>query len=154
MVRSYSLEPSPEPRSYRVDYERELNPEQLAVVLAGDGPLLVLAGAGSGKTRTITYRVSRLIESGVDPAAILLVTFTNKAAREMLSRGERLIGEPARRVLGGTFHHVGHLILRRREPPHRRLAVPNHRELAKGTLRTLIREAGLTVDELAELLRS
>ncbi len=112
MVRSYSLESAPGPRSFRVDYAGELNPEQLAVVMAGEGPLLVLAGAGSGKTRTITYRVSRLIESGVDPGAILLVTFTNKAAREMLERAERLIGDLARRVVGGTFHHVGHRILR------------------------------------------
>ena len=67
-------------KSYRVDYARELNAEQRAVVFAPDGPALVVAGAGSGKTRTIVYRVSRLIEDGVDPSSLLLLTFTNRAA--------------------------------------------------------------------------
>ena len=66
-----------------IDYEKELNPEQLRVVLEEGGPLLVIAGAGSGKTRTLTYRVARLVESGVPPERILLATFTNKAARSM-----------------------------------------------------------------------
>jgi DNA helicase-2/ATP-dependent DNA helicase PcrA len=113
-VRSYELKPAAgrAPES-RIRYEEELNPQQLAVVSAGDGPLLVIAGAGSGKTRTVTYRVARLIERGVDPASILLVTFTNKAAREMLRRVEHLLAVETRRVWGGTFHHVGHLVLRR-----------------------------------------
>ncbi|HNT58284.1 MAG TPA: UvrD-helicase domain-containing protein, partial [Syntrophales bacterium] len=68
------------------DYEKLLNPEQRAVVFAGDGPILVIAGAGSGKTRALTFRVARLVEEGVDPERILLATFTNKAARDMLSR--------------------------------------------------------------------
>ena len=76
--------------NYRVDYDRELNEEQREVVLAGSGPILVIAGAGSGKTRTLVYRVARLIESGHDPSRILLLTFTNKAAREMLRRVETL----------------------------------------------------------------
>ena len=63
-----------------IDYERHLNPEQLEVVTSGEGPILVIAGAGSGKTRALTYRVARLIESGEDPGRILLATFTNKAA--------------------------------------------------------------------------
>ncbi len=96
-----------------VDYEKDLNPEQYRAVMAGDGPILVIAGAGSGKTRTLTYRVARLIESGVEPERILLATFTNKAAREMLSRVERLTGVDVSRLWGGTFHHIGNLILRR-----------------------------------------
>ena len=70
----------------RIDYEEELNEEQKKVVFADEGPILVIAGAGSGKTRTITYRVARLIEEGVDPSSLLLATFTNKAAREMSHR--------------------------------------------------------------------
>lgn len=112
MVREFRLESERTAKSFQVDYAAELNAEQLAAVEAGEGPILLIAGAGSGKTRTITYRVARLIESGVEPSAILLLTFTNKAAREMLSRVQRLIGAVALRVLGGTFHHVGHLVLR------------------------------------------
>lgn len=81
--------------------------------MAGDGPLLVIAGAGSGKTRVVTYRVARLIESGVNPSQILLVTFTNKAAREMLHRVKSLIKADIRRIWGGTFHHIANLTLRR-----------------------------------------
>ena len=84
--RRYVLRRAGPAKSYRVDYGRELNEEQKAVVFAPDGPTLVVAGAGSGKTRTIVYRVSRLIEDGVDPAAVLLLTFTNRAAREMTRR--------------------------------------------------------------------
>lgn len=100
----------------RIDYAKELNEQQLEVVLAGDGPILVIAGAGSGKTRTLTYRVARLLESGVPPSQILLLTFTNKAAREMLRRVEQLVAPLERRVVGGTFHHVGYLVLRRAAP--------------------------------------
>ncbi len=98
------------PRS--IDYANELNPQQLAVVTAGPGPLLVIAGAGSGKTRTLTYRVAHLIESGIDPHRILLLTFTNKASREMLHRVEELTPYDARRIWGGTFHHIANRILR------------------------------------------
>ena len=104
---------------FKLDYEKELNPQQLAVVKADKGPVLVIAGAGSGKTRVVTYRVAYLMETGVDPSRILLVTFTNKAAREMLERVERLVptGEGVRgRVWGGTFHHIGNRILRRHAP--------------------------------------
>src|SRR6266850_6472952 len=105
---------TPERRGpFSIDYARELNPQQLAAVQAGDGPLLVIAGAGSGKTRTLTYRVARLIESGTAPNRILLLTFTNKAAREMLHRVESLLGPDVRRLTGGTYHHVGHLVLRK-----------------------------------------
>src|SRR6478609_707221 len=112
-VRKYTLKPAPRPKKqYRVQYEQELNSEQLEVVMAGEGPMLVIAGAGSGKTRALTYRVSRLIEDGVDPSAILLLTFTNKAAREMLSRVEQLVTIDTRRIWGGTFHSVGNRLLR------------------------------------------
>lgn len=96
----------------QIDYAKELNQEQLEVVLHGDGPCLVLAGAGSGKTRTVTYRVAYLLEHGVDPSSILLLTFTNKASREMLERVSRLLGGEARGIWGGTFHSVANRLLR------------------------------------------
>jgi DNA helicase-2/ATP-dependent DNA helicase PcrA len=113
-VRKYTLKPAPKPKKqYRVAYEQELNSEQLEVVMASEGPMLVIAGAGSGKTRALTYRVSRLIEDGIDPSDILLLTFTNKASREMLSRVEQLVTIDTRRIWGGTFHSVGNRLLRR-----------------------------------------
>lgn len=113
MERKYVLKRPVPLRNYRVDYDQELNDEQREVVLAGGGPILVIAGAGSGKTRTLVYRVARLIESGTDPSRILLLTFTNKAAREMLRRVETLLTVDTRRLLGGTFHSVGNRLLRR-----------------------------------------
>ncbi|HEY3202270.1 MAG TPA: ATP-dependent helicase [Thermoanaerobaculia bacterium] len=113
MERKYVLKTPVRLKAYRVDYDRELNEEQREVVLAGGGPILVIAGAGSGKTRTLVYRVSRLIESGHDPSRILLLTFTNKAAREMLRRVEALLSVDMRRLMGGTFHSVGNRLLRR-----------------------------------------
>ncbi|HEY0160040.1 MAG TPA: ATP-dependent helicase [Thermoanaerobaculia bacterium] len=113
-VRRYTLkQPAKPKKEYRVRYDEELNQEQLDVVMAGEGPMLVIAGAGSGKTRTLTYRVSRLIEDGVDPSEILIVTFTNKASREMLSRVEQLVTVDTRRIWGGTFHSIGNRLLRR-----------------------------------------
>jgi DNA helicase-2/ATP-dependent DNA helicase PcrA len=97
----------------RVDYEAELNEQQHGAVMHPGGPMLVLAGAGTGKTRTLVYRACRLIEDGVPPGRILLLTFTNKAAREMLDRVGRLLERDAGRVHGGTFHSAGHRILRR-----------------------------------------
>ncbi|HEV2706644.1 MAG TPA: ATP-dependent helicase [Pyrinomonadaceae bacterium] len=97
-------------------YREELNPEQFAVATAAPGAALVIAGAGSGKTRAITYRVAYLVEQGVAPARIMLATFTNRAAREMLRRVEQLTGNSAdvsRRVWGGTFHRIANLVLRR-----------------------------------------
>ncbi len=99
---------------FAIDYAAELNQEQLRVVQEGEGACLVLAGAGSGKTRTIVYRVAYLLEKGVPPGEILLLTFTNKAAREMLERVSTLIGTEPGRLWGGTFHHVCHRILRER----------------------------------------
>jgi DNA helicase-2/ATP-dependent DNA helicase PcrA len=99
--------------SRRVDYASDLNAEQHAVVMHPGGPMLVLAGAGSGKTRTLVYRVARLLEDGVPSSSILLLTFTNRAAREMLQRVGDLLGQDAGKVMGGTFHSVGNRLLRR-----------------------------------------
>lgn len=100
-----------------IDYKRELNPQQYAVVTQAEGPCLVLAGAGSGKTRTLIYRVAYLLEKGINPGNILLVTFTNKAARQMQERLKELILPPSTFDLSplwsGTFHHIGNRILRR-----------------------------------------
>jgi DNA helicase-2/ATP-dependent DNA helicase PcrA len=95
------------------DFHAELNPEQAAAATYGEGPLLVIAGAGTGKTRTLVYRVAHLIEHGVKAERILLLTFTRRAAQEMLSRAERLAGSASRGVQGGTFHATGHRLLRR-----------------------------------------
>ena len=95
-----------------LNYEGLLNDQQVAVVEAGEGPILVIAGAGSGKTRTLTWRVARLLADGVQPESILLLTFTNKAAREMLRRVEEVCRVDTRRLTGGTFHHVAHQVLR------------------------------------------
>ncbi len=100
-------------KNYRVDYESDLNSQQLEVVMHPGGPMLALAGAGTGKTRTLVYRTCRLIEDGTPPSRILLLTFTNKAAREMLGRVEDLVEHGSMRVTGGTFHSAGHRILRR-----------------------------------------
>jgi len=99
--------------TFSLKYEDELNAGQLAAVQAIDGPILVIAGAGSGKTRTLVYRVARLIESGIPPESILLLTFTRKASEEMLRRVGALIGLRTDRVTGGTFHSVANMLLRR-----------------------------------------
>lgn len=101
------------PKPTLINYREELNAEQYAVVSAGGGPILVIAGAGSGKTRTVTYRVARLIEAGISPSRIMLVTFTNRAAREMLGRVDALVKADVRRVWGGTFHSLANRLLRR-----------------------------------------
>ena len=97
----------------RIDYENVLNPAQLEAVMASDGPVLVIAGAGSGKTRTLVYRVARLVESGVAPESILLLTFTRKASQEMLDRAAGLADARCRFVSGGTFHSLALRVLRR-----------------------------------------
>ena len=96
-----------------LNYAEELNPQQLAAVEAVEGPALVIAGAGSGKTRTLVYRVARLIDLGIPPASILLLTFTRKSAQEMLDRVGYLIGGRSEQVAGGTFHSVANILLRR-----------------------------------------
>jgi len=113
MSRQYTLQRAPISTSIHVDYAAELNEQQLAAVTAPPGPILVIAGAGSGKTRTLTYRVAYLLENGIDPRNILLLTFTNKAAREMLGRVANLLPVDASGLWGGTFHSVGNRILRR-----------------------------------------
>ena len=95
------------------DFQSLLNPEQFAAATAGDGPLLVLAAAGTGKTRTLVHRVAYLVEHGVEPDAILLLTFTNKAAKEMLERAQAIVGPAAERIWGGTFHSISARFLRR-----------------------------------------
>ena len=112
MSHEYVLKPfTPEIR-LNIDYARELNEQQLAAVTAPPGPALVIAGAGSGKTRTLTYRVAYLIEQGIPPDRILLLTFTNKAAGEMMKRVTELLGHELRALWGGTFHSIGARILR------------------------------------------
>lgn len=100
--------------NYKVNYSHALNPAQLAAVVTTEKPVLVIAGAGSGKTRVIVHRVSYLIEKGVDPGSILLLTFTRKASAEMLSRAETLIQDKsAGKVTGGTFHSFASYVLRK-----------------------------------------
>lgn len=98
---------------FRIDYEKELNSQQWKAVTCPPGPALVIAGAGSGKTRTLTYRVAYLIEHGIAPRQILLLTFTNKAAQEMMERVALLLGREIPSLWGGTFHSIGNRILRR-----------------------------------------
>ncbi len=98
---------------FRINYRDELNPAQFAAVTTTEGPMLVVAGAGTGKTRTLVFRVARLVESGIDPAQILLLTFTRKAAGEMLRRGSLLLDGRCDRVAGGTFHSFANTVLRR-----------------------------------------
>jgi ATP-dependent DNA helicase UvrD/PcrA len=113
MSRQYTLQPAHPSFSGAIDYAAELNEQQLAAVTAPPGPLLVIAGAGSGKTRTLTYRVAYLLENGVDARNILLLTFTNKAARQMLDRVSNLLPVDAAGIWGGTFHSIGNRMLRR-----------------------------------------
>ncbi|MGD9819118.1 MAG: ATP-dependent helicase [Desulfomonilaceae bacterium] len=96
-----------------IDYSKQMNPEQYEAASAPDGPVLVIAGAGSGKTRTIVFRVAWLIDRGIDPHSILLLTFTRKAAMEMLNRASTLLDGRASMVYGGTFHSVGYSLLRK-----------------------------------------
>ena len=112
---AYKLRPESDDRAGRflINYQEELNPSQYKAAVTHRGPLLVLAGAGSGKTRTLVFRVARMVEEGIDPASILLLTFTRRAAEEMLRRVEALLGSRCDRVTGGTFHSFANTILRR-----------------------------------------
>jgi len=111
-MKEYILKNDRSDINLKIDYKNELNEEQYKVVTSGDGPCLVLAGAGSGKTRTLVYRVAYLLENGVTPNRILLVTFTNKAAKEMTSRIELLLKNKPKGLWSGTFHHMGNRLLR------------------------------------------
>src|SRR5215208_1070942 len=99
--------------SRAIDYEKELNEAQFKAVTTTEGPLLIVAGAGTGKTRTLVYRVARLVEIGVKPESILLLTFTRRAAASMLTRAAALADARCQRVSGGTFHSLGHAVLRK-----------------------------------------
>ena len=112
MSHEYVLKPYAPEMRLNIDYARELNEQQLAAVTAPPGPALVIAGAGSGKTRTLTYRVAFLLEQGIPADRILLLTFTNKAAGEMMRRVSDLLGQELRALWGGTFHSIGARILR------------------------------------------
>lgn len=128
-----------------IDFAKELNAEQYAVVRDGDGYVLVLAGAGSGKTRTLVYRVAYLLAHGVRPDEILLLTFTNKAAREMLDRVGLLIKQDTATLWGGTFHHICHRFVRMY---HEALGLPKNftildEEDAKDLVKHIIKESGV-----------
>src|SRR5205809_479161 len=115
-METYTLRPRPDARPdrrYRIDYAGELNRAQYEAATTLEGPVLVIAGAGSGKTRTLVYRVARMVESGVNPGQILLLTFTRRAAEEMLRRAGALGGASCERVAGGTFHSFANVVLRR-----------------------------------------
>jgi len=112
MSREYVLQPFRAPVHLQINYARELNEQQYAAVTAPPGPSLVIAGAGSGKTRTLTYRVAYLLEQGIPPERVLLLTFTNKAAKEMMRRVADLLGQELASLWGGTFHSIGNRILR------------------------------------------
>jgi DNA helicase II / ATP-dependent DNA helicase PcrA len=102
-----------QPHNFRINYKQELNPAQYEAVTSVDGPHLIIAGAGTGKTRTIVYRVAYLVELGVKPDSILLLTFTRKAAQEMLRKASMLLDNRCDQVSGGTFHSFANSILRK-----------------------------------------
>src|SRR6266513_576595 len=152
MSRQYTLQRAPASRDggIHIDYAAELNQQQLAAVTAAPGPQLVIAGAGSGKTRTLTYRVAYLLENGVDARNILLLTFTNKAARQMLDRVANLLPVDASGLWGGTFHSVGNRILRRHGSA---LGYPSgftimDREDQKDLINTVVASAGIDPKEI------
>jgi DNA helicase-2/ATP-dependent DNA helicase PcrA len=145
MSRDYVIEPFRPEINLQIDYARELNPQQLAAVTAPPGPALVIAGAGSGKTRTLTYRVAYLLEQGIPADRILLLTFTNKAAGEMMHRVAGLLGRQLPSLWGGTFHSIGARILRSHADllGYRRDFTILDRDDAKDLIKTCIAEAGI-----------
>jgi len=98
---------------FKINYQNELNAAQYEAVVAVEGAYLVIAGAGSGKTRTLVYRVARLTELGYDPNSILLLTFTRKASREMMDRASLLLDNRCSKINGGTFHSFANITLRK-----------------------------------------
>ena len=111
-MKKYTLNVSFQNRPSRIDYKKELNAEQYKVVTEADGPCLVLAGAGSGKTRTLIYRLAYLLENGTPAQNILLMTFTNKASHQMQTRLESILKAKPTGLWCGTFHHIGHRSIR------------------------------------------
>jgi len=147
MSRDYVLQPYRAEVHLQIDYPRELNEQQLAAVTALPGPSLVIAGAGSGKTRTLTYRVAYLLEQGIPPDRILLLTFTNKAAKEMMRRVADLLEQEMASLWGGTFHSIGNRILRQHAPllGYQRDFTIMDREDAKHLITTCVAESNIDV---------
>jgi DNA helicase-2/ATP-dependent DNA helicase PcrA len=145
MSREYVLQPFNPAVNLQIDYAAELNEQQHAAVAAPPGPALVIAGAGSGKTRTLTYRVAFLLEQGIPPDRILLLTFTNKAAKEMMLRVTDLLGQRLESLWGGTFHSIGNRVLRRYADllGYQRDFTIMDREDARHLITTCIAEAGI-----------
>src|SRR6058998_3837152 len=145
MSRDYVLQPFRSPVNLQIDYARELNPQQHAAVTAPPGPALVIAGAGAGKTRTLIYRVAFLLEQGIPAERILLLTFTNKAAKEMMRRVADLLGGEIPGLWGGTFHSIGNRILRRHADllGYARDFTILDREDARGLIAACVDEAGI-----------
>ncbi|HEX5219946.1 MAG TPA: ATP-dependent helicase [Verrucomicrobiae bacterium] len=149
MSREYVLQPFHSEVHLQIDYARELNEQQCAAVTAPPGPALVIAGAGSGKTRTLTYRVAYLLEQGIPPDRILLLTFTNKAAGEMMRRVTDLLGHELASLWGGTFHSIGNRILRQHAPllGYQRDFTIMDRDDAKHLISTCVAESSIDVKE-------
>lgn len=149
MSREYVLNSFRAPVNLQIDYAAELNEQQHAAVTAEPGPALVIAGAGSGKTRTLTYRVAFLLEQGIPPDRILLLTFTNKASKEMMRRVNDLLGAELSALWGGTFHSVGHRILRRNAEKigYRKDFTIMDAEDAKDLIGTVLGESDIDVKE-------
>src|SRR5438477_12813066 len=147
MSREYVLQPFRAPIHLQIDYAGELNEQQHAAVTAPPGPSLVIAGAGSGKTRTLTYRVAYLLEQGIPADRILLLTFTNKAAKEMMRRVDDLLGQELASLWGGTFHSIGNRILRQHAPllGYQRDFSIMDREDAKHLISTCVAESDIDV---------
>ena len=145
MSRDYLLQPFRAPANLQIDYAAELNPQQHAAVTALPGPALVLAGAGAGKTRTLIYRVAFLLEQGIPADRILLLTFTNKASREMMRRVADLLGSDLGQLWGGTFHSIGQRFLRRHaeEAGYRKDFTILDREDSKELLKAVLAEASI-----------
>jgi len=119
-MKKFTLKPLPHenlqlivPQKFTVNYKNDLNPAQYEAVTSVNGPHLIIAGAGTGKTRTIVYRVAYLVELGVRPDHLLLMTFTRKASHEMMRRASMLLDARCERISGGTFHSFANSILRK-----------------------------------------
>ena len=147
MSRDYVLQPFRAEIHLQIDYARELNEQQFAAVTAPPGPSLVIAGAGSGKTRTLTYRVAYLLEQGIPADRILLLTFTNKAAKEMMRRVTELLGQELAMLWGGTFHSIGNRMLRQHANllGYQRDFTIMDREDAKHLITTCVAESNIDV---------